>query len=190
MIFGSATGHLITFLILSPFQASLTPKLNVERSDQASFLQMPSFNESNPILNDVGLSKFFGKKKKKKKRKRCYHGLQLSGSGTTLPIAQHRMHFYNTNVHTDCSNLIDVPSNFAKILISPLQIGDNQTSYLDLALMGLSLGGNQLAPWTTLKYAFRPLYLKESINGVEGYPQNINWTVTAIGVWIGELPQR
>jgi hypothetical protein len=101
---------------------------------------------------------------------------------TTLPVVQDQMFLGNTTIRTDFTNLTNVPSDYEAIANLVVQlVGDNQASYPDLAEMALNIGGKP-APWTTLEYAFLPVYLNETADSVEGYPQNINWTVTTIGV--------
>jgi hypothetical protein len=74
IILCSALGHLIAFFILPPLQASLMSKLNIMASDQASFIQMPEFNSSSPIILNNHLFEWF------LKAFLNYHGLLVAES--------------------------------------------------------------------------------------------------------------
>jgi hypothetical protein len=81
---------------------------------------------------------------------------------------------------TDSSQVMQVLESNIPVFDLP----ENTTNWFwpgNLALAMVAWNA-QPAPWTTIEYAFLPVILPGSNNGISPYPESTNWTVSTVGV--------
>lgn len=81
---------------------------------------------------------------------------------------------------TDSSQVIQVLESNIPVYDLP----ENTTNWFWPGSLALAMvaWNAQPAPWTTIEYAFLPVILSVSRNGISPYPEGTNWTVSTIGV--------
>ncbi|KAE9362810.1 hypothetical protein N431DRAFT_475646 [Stipitochalara longipes BDJ] len=96
----------------------------------------------------------------------------MTNSSLWMPVSM--MNF------TDSSQIVPILQSFVPVNDIP----GNTVNWFYPATITLTMVAwdAKPAPWTTEEYAFLPVFLNGSSNGISPYPEGTNWTVSTIGV--------